>query len=199
MIGTQERRNQLKRLDQYRTLVLNADYQPVSYWPLSTWPWQQAVKLIHEDVVTLVRAYPDITLRSAHAEHPLPSVIAFKRYVQQKGKPPFTKMNIFLRDEFTCQYCGEFFGKRTQELTFEHVMPQSRGGKTNWTNILTACGGCNLRKGDKTPKEAKMPTLSTPYEPSWFELQAKAKKYPTGHLHETWEDFLYWDTELEAG
>jgi 5-methylcytosine-specific restriction endonuclease McrA len=75
----------------------------------------------------------------------VPSVIALKEYVQPKARPAFTRFNVFLRDKWTCQYCGE--KHKTHELTFDHVIPRCRGGATTWENILTACESCNFSKG----------------------------------------------------
>jgi 5-methylcytosine-specific restriction endonuclease McrA len=101
---------------------------------------------------------------------------------------------VFLRDEWACQYCGEQF--RTHELTFDHVIPRSRGGRTSWTNIVTACQACNLQKGNQMPDECGMYPLHEPAQPSVFRLQDHGRKFPPNFLHESWGDFLYWDTEL---
>ena len=106
-------------------LVLNADFRPLSYFPLSLWPWQDAVKAVFLKRVTIVSEY-DRTVSSPSFEMRLPSVIALKEYVPQARKPAFTRFNVFLRDRFTCQYCGDRFP--TPELTFDHVIPRSRGG-----------------------------------------------------------------------
>ena len=109
--------------------------------------------------------------------------------------PAFTRFNLFLRDQFTCQYCATKF--RANDLTFDHVIPRARGGHTNWDNIVAACQSCNTRKGKKLPKEIGMYPLHPPRPPSIQMLQNHGRKFPPNFLHESWNDFLYWDTELE--
>jgi 5-methylcytosine-specific restriction endonuclease McrA len=84
------------------------------------------------------------------------------------------------------------------ELTFDHLIPRSKGGKTTWDNIVTACAPCNLRKGGKLAEHAKMFPERNPRRPSMEELHARGRRFPPNYLHHTWRDFLYWDTELEA-
>ena len=74
---------------------------------------------------------------------------------------------------------------------------RSKGGKTTWDNVITACSDCNTSKGNKTLKEMKLSISKEPFEPSISYLQEKIKKYPPNYLHDSWKDFLYWDTELE--
>lgn len=180
-------------LEQCQALVLNADYQPLSYYPLSLWSWQDAIKAIFRGSVVVVSEYERV-IRSPTHEIKLPSVLALKDYVPAVQSPAFTRFNVFLRDEWECQYCGHTF--RTQELTFDHVIPRSRGGRTTWDNIVTACQACNLRKGSKMPRQCGMIPKSAPKQPAMMELQAKGRKYPPNFLHQSWGDFLYWDTEL---
>ena len=135
------------------TLVLNADYRPLSYYPLSLWSWQDAVKAVFMDRVNIVSEYADAVVHSPSFHMKLPSVIALKEYVQPKARPAFTRFNVFLRDRWSCQYCGDKF--KTPELTFDHVIPRSRGGQTNWENIVTACQECNLLKGSYLPQECR--------------------------------------------
>ncbi|TVQ34929.1 MAG: HNH endonuclease [Geminicoccaceae bacterium] len=182
------------RLDACPALVLNADYQPLSYFPLSLWGWQDAVKAMFLDRVAVV-SYYDREIRSPSFRLRLPSVVALKEYVQQSHYPPFTRFNLFLRDRFGCQYCGTRF--RAEDLTFDHVVPRSRGGQTSWDNIVTACTRCNLQKGNKLPAECGMPPRTKPRRPTNYELQRAGRAFPPNYLHESWRDFLYWDTELE--
>lgn len=183
-------------LDSCPTLVLNADYRPLSYFPLSLWSWQEAVKAVFLDRVSIVSEYDEI-IRSPSFQMKVPSVIALKEYVQPKARPAFTRFNVFLRDKWTCQYCGARY--RTHELTFDHVIPKSRGGTTTWENICTACQDCNLLKGNYLPEECKMFPIRKPIQPSTIELQLNGRAYPPNFLHESWGDYLYWDTELENG
>lgn len=172
-------------------LVLNADYRPLSYFPLSLWPWQEAVKAVFMDRVNIVSEYERV-VRSPTLDMRLPSVVSLKRYVAPSRRPAFTRFNVFLRDHFHCQYCGE-----ESELTFDHLIPRSRGGLTSWDNVVTACASCNLSKGGRMPWEARMHPRVHPFEPTVHQLQTHGRAFPPNHLHESWRDFLYWDTELE--
>ncbi len=175
-------------------LVLNADFRPLSYYPLSLWSWQEAVKAVFLGRVSVVSEY-DRYIRSPTFEMRLPSVISLKDYVTQSRRPAFTRFNVFLRDGFECQYCGDDFP--THELTFDHVIPRSRGGRTTWENVVTACGDCNLIKGNQMPRSCGMIPLQTPMQPTTYELQENGRRFPPNFLHESWRDFLYWDAELE--
>jgi len=172
-------------------LVLNADFRPLSYYPLSLWPWQDVVKAVFLGRVDVIAEY-DYVVRSPSFEMRLPSVVALHEYVRQDRPPAFTRFNLFLRDGFSCVYCGA-----TEDLTFDHVVPRSRGGKTAWDNIVTACSTCNLRKGGRMPKDAKMFPARKPDRPSNYQLQEMGRRFPPNHLHETWMDYLYWDIELD--
>ncbi len=172
-------------------LVLNADYRPLSYFPLSLWHWQGVVKAVFLDRVNVISEY-DRYIRSPSFEMRLPSVVALKTYVKPAKYPAFTRFNLFLRDRFECQYCGA-----THDLTFDHVVPRSQGGRTTWENVTSACAPCNLRKGGKTPRQAGMHPRYTPHRPTVFELNERGRGFPPNFLHESWRDYLYWDTELE--
>lgn len=173
-------------------LVLNADYQPMSYFPLSLWSWQDAVKAVFLDRVNVVGLY-DKTVRSANDEMLLPSVVALKDYVPQNRPPAFTRFNLFLRDGFVCAYCDS-----PHELTFDHVIPRRLGGDTSWENIVAACTPCNFKKGGRTPREAGMRLRNQPFCPNIHELQTQGRRFPPGYLHASWMDYLYWDVELET-
>jgi 5-methylcytosine-specific restriction endonuclease McrA len=181
-------------LDSCPALILNADFRPLNYFPLSLWSWQSSIKAVFLDRVNVVSEY-DYTIHSPTWEMKLPSVISLKDYVKVSRRPAFTRFNVFLRDEFTCQYCYKPFP--TPELTFDHVIPRSLGGQTQWINVVTACSNCNLRKANKYIKESGMHILKQPFEPSNNYLQKVGKTFPPNYLHESWRDFLYWDSELE--
>ena len=172
-------------------LVLNADYRPLSYFPLSLLSWQEAVKAVFLDRVNIVCEY-ERAVHSPSFEMRLPSVVALKQYISPARRPAFTRFNVFLRDSFSCQYCGS-----PQELTFDHMIPRSRGGRTLWDNVITACAGCNLKKGGRLLKECGMHPKRLPYEPSVYDLQHNGRKFPPNYLHDSWRDYLYWDSELE--
>ena len=172
-------------------LVLNADYRPLSYYPLSLWSWQDTIKAVFLDRVNIVSTY-DTVARSPSFEMKLPSVVSLKSYVKPARFPAFTRFNLFLRDRFSCQYCGA-----RHDLTFDHVVPRSRGGQTTWENVVTACAPCNLRKGGKMPSQAEMFPMQSPYRPTVNDLHKNGRAFPPNYLHESWQDYLYWDIELE--
>jgi 5-methylcytosine-specific restriction endonuclease McrA len=178
-----------------QTLVLNADYRPLSYHPLSLWSWRDALTALMLDRVALVANY-DVRARSPSRSMPVPSVVALKRYKHLDGTPPFTRYNIYLRDAFTCQYCASEFS--SELLTFDHVIPRSRGGRTTWENVVAACAGCNHVKRNRTPYEARMPLLKEPRRPTRYELSRRAPDWRYRDFHHTWLDYLYWDSELDA-
>lgn len=183
-------------LESCPALVLNADFRPLSYFPLSLWPWQETVKAVVAERVNVVSVY-DRVVRSPTWEMRLPSVVSLKDYIPAARRPAFTRFNVFLRDRFSCQYCGDGFP--SHDLTFDHVIPRSRGGRTTWDNVVTACAPCNLRKSNLLPREAGMRPLVPPYQPTSWELQDHGRAFPPNYLHESWRDFLYWDTELDPG
>jgi 5-methylcytosine-specific restriction endonuclease McrA len=179
-------------LREHPALVLNADFRPLSYFPLSLWPWQEAVKAVFLDRVQIIAEY-DHYVRSPSTAFRLPSVVVLKDYVKPARLAAFTRFNLFLRDQFACQYCGS-----RGELTFDHVLPRSRGGRTTWENVVAACSPCNLRKGNRTLRQSGLSLRRAPLQPSAEELQNTGRKFPPNFLHESWMDFLYWDAELEA-
>jgi len=179
----------------FPALVLNADFRPLSYFPLSLWSWQETVKAVFLDRVNIVSEYGH-AVHSPSMEMLLPSVIALRDYVHLDRRPAFTRFNVFLRDGFQCQYCGGGFA--AEELTFDHLVPRSRGGRTIWTNVVTACQGCNLRKGSRTAEECHMHALRPVVQPTTHQLQQNGRSFPPNFLHESWRDFLYWDSELES-
>lgn len=175
-------------MQNHPALLLNADYRPMSYFPLSTVPWQTAVKLKYEDIIDVVAEYPD-TIHSPSMEMRIPSVVALRRYVAPSTHVAFTRFNVFLRDRFRCQYCGEKF--KAADLTFDHVVPRAAGGETRWENIVAACEPCNAVKDDKHAKPIRLP-----YKPTTRQLLAAQRLFPPNYLHESWIDYLYWDSEI---
>ncbi len=172
-------------------LVLNADYRPLSYYPLSLWSWQDTIKAVFLDRVNIVSEY-EVAVRSPSFSMRLPSVVSLKTYVKPSRSPAFTRFNVFLRDRFQCQYCGAH-----DDLTFDHVVPRSRGGLTTWENVVTACSPCNLFKGGRHPRETKMWPSQMPYRPTVSDLHNNGRLFPPNYLHQSWLDYLYWDTELD--
>ncbi|EKE45560.1 HNH endonuclease family protein [Oceaniovalibus guishaninsula JLT2003] len=179
-------------LRHHPALVLNADYRPLSYYPLSLWPWQDAIKAAWLDRVQIVAEY-DQFVHSPTTRIRIPSVVVLRDYVKPQKRVAFTRFNLFLRDEFCCQYC-----RSTGDLTFDHVVPRSSGGRTSWTNVVAACARCNLAKGARALAQCQMSLQRPPREPGAEELKNIGRRFPPNHLHQSWTDFLYWDAELEA-
>lgn len=172
------------------TLVLNADFRPLSYFPLSTWNWEETIHAVFKKRVDIVAEYDDL-IRSPKLSMKLPSVVALKRYEPGRKQVAFTRFNVFLRDHFNCQYCAKHH--YASDLTFDHVRPRAMGGVTSWTNIAAACRICNALKGDKM----LMKPIRAPFKPSIYQLQEAGRKFPPKFLHESWADYTYWDAPLE--
>ena len=172
-------------------LVLDADFRPMSYFPLSLLCWEDAVHAVFSERVSVVAQY-DTWVRSPSTQIRLPSVVALRKHQRAPRRVAFTRFNVFLRDRFTCQYCDEAFA--SSALTFEHVIPRSRGGQTTWSNIVTACVPCNTAKGNSL----RIKPHRLPKEPTLNDLLAAKRTFPPGFLHESWTDYLYWDAQLEA-
>jgi len=176
------------------TLLLNADGQPLSYLPLSVVTWQVAVRLLSTDKVNVLKAYDDWVVRSQYLEMPVPSIIICTEHVKWNKHLKYSRSNIYLRDNFTCQLqttnlCREKEGKvKFTELTLDHVVPRSHGGKTNWLNCCTSCKTCNSDKGnDKEIKPKKMP-----YKPTYYDILGKRKKFPIHIKDEEWKFYIDW-------
>lgn len=173
-----------------QTLLLNASYEP-----LKVVHWQKAVTLWCQGKVEII-AQHDREVRAVSFSFKLPSVIRLLRYVRIKKRfdyVPFSRANIYARDEFTCQYCSRVFA--TYDLTFDHVVPVSKGGRKDWENIVTCCVACNRRKGGRTPAEAGMTLSRHPRRPN----AAPAIRITIGlrQAPESWRDYLYWNLELD--
>ena len=179
-------------LRHHPALVLNADYRPLSYYPLSLWPWQEAIKAVFLDRVAILAEYDEV-VRSQRAVFRIPSVVVLKEYIRPRKRVAFTRFNLFLRDEFCCQYCGS-----KGDLTFDHVVPRSRGGTTSWENVVAACAPCNLRKGNRSLKQSGLSLRRRPMQPTVEDMRNAGRRFPPNYLHDSWLDFLYWDAELEA-
>jgi len=153
-----------------KVLVLNADFIPLHLVPLSTITWQEAICLIYSNKATAIEYY-DEEVSSPTISMKVPSVIVLKGYKFFKKHAKLNKYNIKLRDEFTCQYCGEVHSHRS--LTIDHVHPKSKGGKTEWSNLVAACKPCNQAKKDHKHMQPK----TKPYRPTYFDLAKKLLKY----------------------
>jgi 5-methylcytosine-specific restriction endonuclease McrA len=166
------------------TLLLNSDASPASLLPLSIISWQDAIKYMVLDKTSVLEWHENWVVRSANWETPVPAVIILKEYYKKKTDLRFSKYNLFLRDGFCCQYCGDSIEKR--DATVDHVLPISHGGKTNWENCTTACSTCNSLKGNNKRIRPKV----SPYKPSYWELIEKHRKQQFNLRHPSWHAFI---------
>lgn len=179
-------------IEQSPSLVLNADYTPLSHLPLSLWCWQDTLKAVFSGKAIVVSEYSDLFIRSVSCCFPLPSVIALKTYQRAPTViPVMSRRNVYIRDGFKCQYCCESFPLK--ELSLDHVIPKSKGGKLAWTNTVTACLACNYKKGQKELTELPkigMRLRMMPRAPTNSELQYKAKSFKKSFLHPDWTVYV---------
>jgi 5-methylcytosine-specific restriction endonuclease McrA len=174
-----------------QTLLLNATYEP-----LKIVHWRKAITLYCQGKVEVISVY-NREIRGVSITFKLPSVIRLLRFVRIKRQVdyvPFSRANIYARDCHVCQYCGKMHA--TSDLTFDHVIPVSQGGRKDWENIVTCCITCNRRKGGRTPGEAGMHLVRLPRRPE----KSPALRITIGlrNTPDSWRDYLYWHTELEA-
>jgi len=165
-------------------LILNANAQPVNYLPLSVINWKEAIRYIYHDKCDVLEWYDDWLVRSPSWETKVPAVIMMKQYIKSKSEVRFSKSNLYLRDQYKCLYCGYKFSR--SHLTMDHVVPLSRGGKTEWTNIVAACNPCNSIKGNRMDWKPKY----KPYRPGYWELVRKRKQMEFTIKHPSWELFI---------
>lgn len=159
-----------------KVLVLNASYEP-----LNITSWRRAVILVLKEKAEQVEHNGKV-LKS---DFPLPTVIRLRQYVQVPYKEiPLTRRNVLHRDSHTCQYCG-----CKEDLTIDHVIPRSKGGEDAWENVITACVRCNIKKGNRTPKEAAMPLTSLPRRPH-SSLHFEITKHLRGGINEEWRKYV---------
>lgn len=165
-------------------LVLNADFRPLNFLPLSTISWQHAMKLSFMGRVQVIEEYKDWCVHSQHETFPVPAVVVTKEFQKYKKSVRFSRRAVYLRDLYTCQYCGDAFPDR--DLTLDHVVPVCKGGKTTWENIVTACADCNTRKGHKI-----MHPMRLPYRPEYWHIVGTILERGRFDIrHPSWERYL---------
>ena len=172
-------------------LVLNADYTPLSYYPLSLWPWQTAIKAMFLERVDVVAHY-DREVHSPSIALKLPSVIALRQFVKPSEYPAFTRFNLFLRDRFRCVYCGS-----RKELTFDHVSRAHKAaGRPGRMSRPPARRATCARAAARHAKPTCISSASRSGRPAGS-CRITAARFPPNYLHQSWRDYLYWDIELE--
>ncbi len=175
------------QLSSLRSLLLNASYEPMQIVT-----WQKALVLWFQGKVEILE-YHSAFARSVQRKFQLPSVLRLKTYVRPRtaGAVRFCRENVYIRDNYTCQYCGNKFSHRN--LTLDHVIPASHNGPKNWTNVVSACRDCNQKKANRTPRTANMPLLNEPRAPNWKPaLQIEVSE---DHFPQDWAPYL----RLKAG
>jgi 5-methylcytosine-specific restriction endonuclease McrA len=171
-----------------QTLMLDQGYAPVKVIP-----WQRAIQLLFLGKVEVVEEYED-KVRSTKLVIKIPAVVRLLRGFRRHNKPvKFSRVNIYARDNYECQYCG--VKQSLGELTYDHVIPRSRGGKTDWDNIATCCAACNRKKANRTPAEAKMKLRKEPKQPK--AVPAIVIEVSRANAPAAWRDYLYWTGELD--
>lgn len=178
----------MMHVDTTRTLLLTQGYEPIKIIS-----WQRAMTLLTLDKVDVVEEY-DLEIRGTSMILNVPAVVRLRKAFRRFAKPvKFSRVNIYARDEYRCQYCGRKCS--IDELTYDHVVPRSRGGRTSWDNIVSCCYVCNAKKANRTPAEAKMLLRTTPIRPAWIpsvQIRVSNKSVP-----DAWRDYVYWAGEID--
>lgn len=165
-----------------KVLVLNASYEPINICGV-----KRAIILVVTGVAS-TEEETSLFIRSPSVVMKIPAVIRLVEYVKISYRSKaLSKKNIFLRDQYTCQYCGKKFD--VKDLTLDHVLPKSRSGKSTWENLVTACKKCNVKKGDRTPKEAGLTLTNKPRSGSITFLHIVRFK---GKENDQWKKYLFY-------
>lgn len=167
-----------------QTLVLSQGYEPTDIIH-----WQDAITMYFTKKCEILEEY-DQEIHSAHDTMKVPAVVRLLKHFKRDRKPVrFSRINIYARDNFTCQYCGQHC--KMSELTYDHVIPRAQGGKTEWTNIVSACSSCNSWKGGRTPAQAKMKLKKHPIQPR--DTPTPIIRLLREKIPKEWELFIYGD------
>jgi len=189
------------------TLVLNRSWVPINVTTA-----RRAVVMTFVDLARIVdvRTYELFSferwvsrgptngkiIRGVDVAFDVPEVVIVRKYDHvPKGGVVFSRRNLYRRDGFTCQYCGNRPG--TQELTLDHVQPRSQGGRTTWENCVLACTACNTRKGGRTPAEAGMHLRTEPRKPEWSPWYSFARRFKKPRSWDAFISDIYWNSVLE--
>jgi len=170
-----------------QVLLLN-----ITYEPLKVINWKKAITLLLLNKVEVLEEYGQ-EIHSVSFTLKLPAVVRLLKMVKRHRTPvKFSRQNIYARDKYRCQYCGS--KHPPEELTYDHVIPKFRGGKTKWENIVTCCIRCNRQKGGRSPREAGLRLVRKPLRPTW--LPAVRVTIGFRDVPRSWYDYLYWNVEL---
>lgn len=172
-----------------QTLVLDQGFQP-----LKIVHWTRAVTLWFQGKCEIVSEY-DGFIRSTSLVIKVPAVVRLLRAFRRHKKPvKFSRISVYARDGYRCQYCDD--KKLIQELTYDHVIPRSQGGRTEWSNIVACCSDCNSRKAGRTPEQAHMRLKRRPVQPA--SIPAIVLQLSQESMPDAWRDFMYWNVELDG-
>lgn len=157
---------------------------PLSVIPLSIISWQNCMKLLYLDKIRVLHHYDNWAIHSQKLAIPVPAVAITTEYFDFKKQIRYSKSNIYLRDLYQCQYCGDTFDQC--DLTIDHVIPRALGGKTSWINCCSACKPCNSEKADKT----FMKPLRPPYKPDTHSMMYSMRNKPFSIKHPSWREYI---------
>jgi len=166
-----------------RTLQLNVGYEPIGLIS-----WKKAVKKVMRGKAEVLDVQ-NSPLRSCYTAGNKPAVIRILHYHKNYDNVKLCRDNIYARDQYTCQYCRDRF--RHNELTLDHIIPESRGGPFSWTNLVACCESCNNKKDNRTPEEANMPLARTPFRPTWMPA-VLVKSIQRGRVPKQWANWVSW-------
>ena len=173
-----------------QTLLLSAGYEPIKVVS-----WQRAITLLTLGKIEVFEEY-DCDVRSPSIVFKIPAVVRLLQiFKRNKRRVKFSRINIYARDKYRCQYCSRKLP--IVDLTYDHVVPRAKGGRTVWENIVTACEPCNSRKGNRTPEQAHMRLLTRPIRPKWVPVMTLRVNRDTAP--DAWRDYLYWTGKLQSG
>ena len=172
----------------HRTLVVSQGYEPVEIVS-----WRRAITLLFLGKVEVIEEY-DRDIKTTSLVIKIPAVVRLLNAFRRHKKPvKFSRVNIYGRDDYRCQYCNK--KESINELTYDHVIPKSRGGKTTWDNIVTCCATCNRRKANRTPTEAGMKLTRPPKQP--LAMPTLVVTVSRTSVPDAWRDYLYWTSALD--
>lgn len=180
------------------TLVLDANYRPITIFPFG-----KAIRKVMSERAEVLERFTDEEIgREWKGAMECPSVIRLLHFVQKPRKhniyQRLTRQNVLIRDNYCCQYCGCHLNIKT--LSWDHIVPRDKGGKSTWTNLVSACQHCNVKKGNKSLQESGLHLKKKPVAPlkimgvDEFSFFSSLKNFPS----ERWKSYLYFNTELDA-
>lgn len=175
-------------MSEIRTLVLNCNYMPLSVFPLYTINAEEAFNRLYTGSADLVLEYDRRILTPSRDDLFWPSVIANRNGFAYSDEVKLKRETLYYRDHGKCMYCEKPL-EHYRKVTYDHVVPVSKGGADDWENIVAACQDCNQSKGDHLPK-GKWRPRQMPYRPNYFQLLEQRKNFPIVVADESWMQFL---------